>query len=223
FYKRFINPGASERKLVLLGRISTLLLTAAALLFALLLSNAMQAFNIVLQIGAGTGLIFILRWFWWRINAYSEITAMIVSFVVALYFQFLHPLTGLPGISTGLQLVTGVAVTTIAWIRITYLTPQVDKVTLRRFYRSVRPGGPGWKRVVLQAAEDSDPVEPAVPVKWNVPAGILAMVVGCIFIFSLLFATGNWIYSNHLLAGILTLVSVSSGYVLFRLTWRKIA
>ncbi len=223
FYKRFINPGASERKLVLLGRISTLLLTAAALLFALLLSNALQAFNIVLQIGAGTGLIFILRWFWWRINAYSEITAMIVSFVVALYFQFLHPLTGLPGISTGLQLVTGVAVTTIAWIGITYLTPQVDKVTLRRFYRSVRPGGPGWKRVVLQAAEDSDPVEPAVPVKWNVPAGILAMVVGCIFIFSLLFATGNWIYSNHLLAGILTLVSVSSGYVLFRLTWRKIA
>ena len=223
FYKRFVNPSASERKLVLLGRISTVLLTAAALLFALLLSNALQAFNIVLQIGAGTGLIFILRWFWWRINAYSEITAMVVSFIVALYFQFLHPLTGLPIISTGLQLITGVAVTTIAWIGITYLTPPVDKVTLRRFYSLVRPGGPGWKSVVQHAAEESDPIEPTVPVKWSVPAGILAMVLGCIFIFSLLFATGNWIYSNHLLGGILTLVSALSGYVLFRLTWRKIA
>jgi len=148
---------------------------------------------------------------------------MVVSFIVALYFQFLHPLTGLPIISTGLQLITGVAVTTIAWIGITYLTPPVDKVTLRRFYSLVRPGGPGWKSVVQHAAEESDPIEPTVPVKWSVPAGILAMVLGCIFIFSLLFATGNWIYSNHLLGGILTLVSALSGYVLFRLTWRKIA
>jgi Na+/proline symporter len=222
FYKRFIAPEASERKLVLLGRISTLLLTAAALLFALLLSNALQAFNIVLQIGAGTGLIFILRWFWWRINAYSEITAMIVSFMVALYFQFLHPLTGLPEMSTSVQLVTGVAVTTIAWIGITYLTPQVDKVTLRHFYRLVRPGGPGWTRVVKEAAAENDSIEPADSAGWNVPAGILAMVLGCMFIYSMLFATGNWIYSNYMMAGILTCVSVLSGYALFRFIWKKI-
>lgn len=221
FYRRFVNPEASERKLVLVGRISTLFLTAAALLFALLLSNALQAFNIVLQIGAGTGLIFILRWFWWRINAYSEITAMIVSFVMALYFQFLHPLTGLPELSTSLQLVTGVAVTSLSWLAVTFLTPRVDKSTLRNFYRLVRPGGPGWKRIVRDAAADDDPVEPSDPARWNVPAGILAMFLGCIFVFSLLFATGNWIYSNHVTAVILTLVSVLSGYVLFRV-WRKI-
>ncbi|HNS18180.1 MAG TPA: Na+:solute symporter [Bacteroidales bacterium] len=221
FYRRFVNPEASERKLVLVGRISTLFLTAAALLFALLLSNALQAFNIVLQIGAGTGLIFILRWFWWRINAYSEITAMIVSFVMALYFQFLHPLTGLPELSTSLQLVTGVAVTSLSWLAVTFLTPRVDKSTLRNFYRLVRPGGPGWKRIVRDAAADDDPVEPSDPARWNVPAGILAMFLGCIFVFSLLFATGNWIYSNPVTAVILTLVSVLSGYVLFRV-WRKI-
>lgn len=222
FYQRFINPDASEKKLVLLGRISTLVLTAAALLFALLLSNALQAFNIVLQIGAGTGLIFILRWFWWRINAYSEITAMIVSFVVALYFQFLHPLTGLPQLSSSVQLVLGVVITTLAWLGVTYLTPQVDGHTLRSFYRLVRPGGPGWAKVVRDASAENDSIEPADPARWNVPAGILAMVLGCIFIYSLLFATGNWIYSNYLMAVILTCISMISGFVLFRLWWRRI-
>ncbi len=221
FYQRFINPEASERKLVLLGRISTLLLTAAALLFALLLSNALQAFNIVLQIGAGTGLIFILRWFWWRINAFSEITAMIVSFLVALYFQFLHPLTGLPELSTSVQLVAGVGITSIAWIGVTYCTPPVNVRTLRNFYRLVRPGGPGWRKVVKDAAEENDPIEPSDTKKWNVPAGILAMVLGCVFIYSLLFATGNWIYSNYVMAVILTLVSVLSGYMLIR-SWHRI-
>jgi Na+/proline symporter len=222
FYRRFINPDASERKLVLLGRLSTIVLTAVALLFALLLSNALQAFNIVLQIGAGTGLIFILRWFWWRINAYSEITAMIVSFLVALYFQFIHPLTELPAISTSLQLVTGVVVTTVAWVTVTLLTPPAEKQTLREFYRLVRPGGPGWKRVVREAEKDNDPIEEVNPRKWNVPKGILAMVFGCLFVYSVLFATGNWIYSNYWMAAILTGISLICAYILM-VFWRRLS
>jgi Na+/proline symporter len=222
FYRRFINPDASEKKLVLLGRLSTILLTAVALLFALLLSNALQAFNIVLQIGAGTGLIFIMRWFWWRINAYSEITAMIVSFVGALYFQFIHPLTGLPALSTSFQLVAGVAVTTVAWVTVTLLTPPAEKKTLREFYRLVRPGGPGWKRIVVEAEKDHDPIESTEPSRWNVPSGILAMALGCAFVYSVLFATGNWIYANYLLAGILTGVSLVTGYILL-VFWRRLS
>ncbi len=222
FYRRFINPDASERKLVLLGRLSTIVLTAVALLFALLLSNALQAFNIVLQIGAGTGLIFILRWFWWRINAYSEITAMIVSFLVALYFQFIHPLTGLPAISTSLQLVTGVVVTTVAWVTVTLLTSPAEKQTLREFYRLVRPGGPGWKRVVREAEKDNDPIEEVNPRKWNVPKGILAMVFGCLFVYSVLFATGNWIYSHYWMAAILTGISLICAYILM-VFWRRLS
>jgi len=88
FYKRFIKPEAGDKELVLAGRLFTVILMIVTIIFALLLSNALQAFEILLQIGAGTGLIFILRWFWWRINAYSEITAMVASFLVALYFQF---------------------------------------------------------------------------------------------------------------------------------------
>ena len=103
FYHRFINPNASEKRLVAVGRLSTVLLMVFSALFALILSNALQAFQILLQIGAGTGLLFILRWFWYRINAYSELTAMVVSFVLAIYFQVIHPALGFTPIANDLQ------------------------------------------------------------------------------------------------------------------------
>jgi len=96
YYKRFIRPDATEKQLVRVGRISTLLLMVATCILATFLENSMQVFNLILQIGAGTGLIFILRWFWWRINAFSEITAMIVSFIVACYFNLIHDKIGTP-------------------------------------------------------------------------------------------------------------------------------
>ena len=135
FYKRFFEPEASEKKLVLLGRITTVLLMLFSCLVALLLSNALQAFAILLQIGAGTGLLFILRWFWYRINIYSEISAMIISFLVAFYLQIVHSRIGFDPISTEGQLILGVAITTFSWILITYLTPEEDKEVLRDFYK----------------------------------------------------------------------------------------
>ncbi|MFH1944414.1 MAG: sodium:solute symporter family protein [Acidobacteriota bacterium] len=220
FYKRFINPGADERSQVLVGRISTVVLMVLAGLLALLLSNALQAFNILLQIGAGTGLLFILRWFWWRINPVSEITAMGVSFVIAIYFQFIHPLTGLPAIATPVQLVTGVSLTTISWILVTLLTKPSDKHTLRSFYGLVRPGGPGWKKVLEEAEKDGEPVD-ADGEGWDVPAGIVCMALGCLAVYSALFATGNFIYGKILLGAVLASVALISTYLLTK-AWKKL-
>lgn len=220
FYKRFVEPKASEKRLVLVGRLSTFGLMVVTMLIALILSNALQAFNILLQIGAGTGLLFILRWFWWRINPFSELTAMIVSFLIAVYLQLIHPHTGLPPISTHIQLVSGVFITTICWITVTLFTRPADKKTLRSFYRLVRPGGPGWERIIDQAARDNDPIDDAKP-QWDVPIGILCMVIGCFAVYSALFATGNWIYGKHLLASVLTAVSVIAIVLLVNL-WNKL-
>ncbi len=220
FYKRFLKPTASEKELVLMGRLSTVLLMIITVIVALLLKNALQAFNILLQIGAGTGLIFILRWFWWRINAYSEITAMIVSFLVAIYFQFIHLHTGLPALGTGLQLIAGVGITTLAWLLVTFLTAPENQKTLIGFYQLVFPGGPGWKKVLQQAEIDGTQIEERKK-GWDVPRGILAMVLGCFAIYSALFATGNWIYGKYQLAAILTGVFAVSTYYLTR-TWSKL-
>jgi SSS family solute:Na+ symporter len=220
FYKRFIDPRASEKKLVLIGRLSTFGLMVLTMIIALLLSNALQAFHILLQIGAGTGLLFILRWFWWRINPFSELTAMIVSFLIAVYLQLIHPHTGLPPISTHIQLVSGVFITTICWITVTLFTRPADEKTLRSFYRLVRPGGPGWKRIIYQAERDNDPIDDGKQ-KWDVPTGILCMVVGCFVVYSSLFATGNWIYGKNLLASVLTVVAVIAIVLLVKL-WNKL-
>jgi SSS family solute:Na+ symporter len=220
FYKRFVNPHADDREQVRVGRVSTVVLMVLAAVIALLLSNALQAFNILLQIGAGTGLLFILRWFWWRINPYSELTAMGVSFVVACYFQFVHPVTGLPALSTHVQLCTGVAVTTVCWISVTLCTRPSDDATLRSFYRLVRPGGPGWKNVIEKARDDKDPIEERTA-QWDVPAGILCMVFGCFAIYSTLFATGYWIYGNFTPAVVLTLIAVVTIVLLGRF-WSRL-
>ncbi len=220
FYKRFVNPDADEKKQVAVGRISTVLLMILSGFFALALSNALQAFNILLQIGAGTGLLFILRWFWWRINAYSEIAAMIASFAVALYFQFVHTSIGLPAFSAGAQLVIGVGITTIIWVVVTMMTPATDESTLRSFYRLVRPGGPGWKPVLDKAATDKDVLD-STDAAWDVPLGIVCMLLGCTAVYSGLFATGNWLYGNVGLASILTLTTIAAALALMKL-WGKL-
>ena len=215
FYKRFVNPNADEKRMVLIGRISTVVLMILAGILALLLSNALQAFEILLQIGAGTGLLFILRWFWWRINPISEITAMVVSFCVAIYFQFIHPNTGLPELSAYLRLLIGVGITSVCWIGITFLTNPSDKKTLRSFYRLVKPGGPGWKKVVEEARQDNENIEEPGQ-KWDVPTGIMCMVLGCFSIYSALFATGNWIYGKKFIAMVLTGIAVVSSIFLIK-------
>lgn len=189
FYVRFINPSASDRQQVAIGRISTVIMMAISAVFALLLTNALQAFNILLQIGAGTGLIFILRWFWWRINAYTEITGMIVSFLVALWFEVVGPLMGYTMPEGHWRLLIGIGITTAAWLLVTYLTqPESDRV-LKRFYELVGPASLGWKPVLKRNPDIKEE-------KGQLPFEILLMLVGCTTVYAALFATGYWIYGN---------------------------
>jgi len=220
FYKRFINPQANEKKQVFIGRISTVTLMVLAGALALLLSNALQAFQILLQIGAGTGLLFILRWFWWRINPYSELTAMVISFLVAVYLQVLHPYTGLPSLSSHLQLLIGVGITTVSWVSVTFLTPASNKSTLRSFYRLVKPGGPGWKKVLKEARQEGESLD-SKEKGWDVPQGLVCMALGCLGVYSALFAAGYWIYGKYLPASVLSVTAAVSGFFLMKM-WKKL-
>ena len=220
FYKRFVKPKATEKELVRVGRISTLLLMVAAGALALLLSNSLQAFNIMLQVGAGTGMLFILRWFWWRINAISEISAMIISFLVAVYFEFIHQSLGFGVFADWQKLTIGVAVTTAGWITATLVTRPTDRQTLIEFCRLVHPGGPGW-RLILKSADQAGLFSEVTDTPWDVPRSILCMFLGCFAVYSVLFATGYWLYSNYLPACILTCLSLIISWYLI-ITWRKI-
>lgn len=222
FWGRFINRNAGDEELVRVGRITTVLLMVLAAGVALWMQNALQAFGILLQIGAGTGLLFILRWFWWRINAISELTAMVVSFIVAFYLEAVHP-SMFPdaALSGSWKLVIGVAITTIAWVSATLLTRPADEATLRSFYALTRPGGPGWRRVLERAAADGQPVV-GTGDGWVVPQGILAMVAGCFAVYSALFAIGYWIYGRYAAAAVLTLIAVAGAVYLAR-AWGRVS
>lgn len=221
FYKRFLRPESSQNELVRMGRISTVVLMIIAGWLALLLQSALDNFQIILQIGAGTGLIFILRWFWWRINAWSEIAAMTISFLVAIYFRFLHDSTGLPAINDWQQLLLGVLFTTIGWLIVTYLTRPTDDDTLLNFCKVIRPGGNGWTKVKNIARKRGIAMNEIEDEAWRVPQGIICMVLGCIFIYGILLATGYWIYGNIMPAVILTIICILSGYKLMG-SWKKL-
>jgi len=220
-YRRFLAPDRSESHYVAVARLSTVLLIVLASLVALWLQNAMQAFQILLQIGAGTGLIFLLRWFWWRINAWSEISAMIVSFVVALWFQtdfvlrigeldllrFGHATFGLAPLDPAVQLVIGVGITTVAWLTVTLATSPADRETLQAFYDRIRPFDAGWR-----AAVRTDAARPI----GSASAALLAWGLGCTTVYAALFGTGMALYGRGVEAVVFVAVAALSGYGLSR-------
>ncbi|HIB47934.1 MAG TPA: Na+:solute symporter [Flavobacteriaceae bacterium] len=212
FYKRFVKPTASEKELVGVGRISTVVLMALSALLALALSSALSTFAILLQIGAGTGLIFILRWFWWRVNAYSEITGMIVSFVMALFFEFTEF-----GLEDYEKLVLGVAITTVAWIVVTLVTRPTNTKTLASFYNAVTPYGNGWKPFKKIASQQNITLQQTNDV---FTIDLASMLLGIVFVYTSLFATGYLIYGNMTGAAILIAVAAVSAFTIFSL-WKK--
>lgn len=220
-YKRFLKPESSESELVNVGRITTVFLMILAGGLALMMQSALNNFQIILQIGAGTGLIFILRWFWWRINAWSEISAMVVSFVVALYFRFMHTEIGFPVLESWEELIIGVVVTTIAWLITTYITRPTDEKTLINFCKLIRPGGPGWKKITKLGTQKGLSKTELEDEAWRVPKGILCMFLGCIVVYGILIATGYWIYGNIGPAVFLTVVVGISSWLLVR-EWKKL-
>lgn len=212
FYKRFVKPEASEKELVRVGQLSTIFLMAFSALVALVLSSALETFAILLQIGAGTGLIFILRWFWWRVNAYSEITGMAISFIVAIVFNFVEL-----GLEPYEKLVIGVAITTVSWIAVTFLTRPTDTKTLANFYNAITPYGNGWKNFKLVAAKANITLKTSHDV---FTIDFASMLLGIVFVYTSLFATGYVIYGNVMGASILIGIAVISGFFIFKL-WQR--
>lgn len=225
FYQKQINPNASEKKLVAVGRISTIALMILSAGLALLLKNALQIFDILLTFGAGTGLIFILRWFWWRINSWSEISAMFASGIVAISLKTSDLGPYLFGSNKGLlpdwlEYPFVVLFTSIIWLSVTYMTrPESDEV-LRKFYKKTQPGGPGWEMVIQNAKKNKVKLDKKDS-SWNVPSGIIAMLLGCGLIYSIMFATGYWIYGEYTSASALTISSFIFGILLIK-KWKKI-
>ncbi|MBT3450282.1 MAG: Na+:solute symporter [Bacteroidetes Order II. Incertae sedis bacterium] len=210
-YNRFVNKEASEASQVWVGRLATVILMVIACTLALFLENALQVFNIILQIGAGTGLIFILRWFWWRVNAASELTAMIVSFVIAMVFTF----TGGLGLESWAQLVAGVVVTTISWVTVAFLGPATDTEKLVSFYEKIRPGGRGWGPIMWHLNESSSEDGS------DLPMALLAAVFGSITIYSALFATGYFLYGQTGAALSVAGIALLGGFGLWKI-WPKL-
>lgn len=216
YYGRFMNKDASESEKVMVGRVSTFVLMVFAAIVALYLQNAKQAFDILLQIGAGTGLLFILRWFWWRINAYSEIVAMVVSFLIALYFQFFYQ----GDFEPYEKMITGVVLTSMAWIVATYFTPQTNKETLEKFYLKIQPKGSGWNPIKDNLTSDQKET-----IARNTDPGltrqILMMLIGCGLVYASLFGFG-WLLMGNPMAGIIALgVAIILGYMLSKMAFTK--
>jgi hypothetical protein len=206
FYRRFIRPGQSEPHYVLAARLVTVLLMAAAALLTLFLQTARGNFDLMLSVGAGTGLLYLLRWFWWRVNAWSEIAAMASSFVIAVGLFVANR----QGLSMPIQttLVITVGVTTVIWLAVAWLTPETDRAVLQAFYRKVRPAGPGWAIVRLECGglESTDEMSSA----------FLGWMAGCASVYTALFATGHALLGNWNLALVLTLSCVVSTILLVR-------
>lgn len=219
------KPKASHRYKVWVGRVSTAILMVLTAIVAMYIKNAKQAFDFVILVGAGTGLLFILRWFWWRINAWCEIVAMVVSFVLALLLNtafiteqlsgFLNPNMIGPG-----KIIIGVGLTTLAWMITALVTKPTDKETLQNFCKLINPTGPGWKKVFDEAEAEGNKIE-SKHMKENLPLGIAATFIGSLMVYSILFATGYWIYGKTTLAVTFTLIGIVSALIILGM-WKKI-
>ena len=190
FWKRFVRPQAGERELILVGRVTVVALMALTAVISPLLISAGAVFNLILQIGAGTGLIYLLRWFWMRINAWSEITAMAVSFVVAVFLQLVYPHLGMPPLLAWHRLLIVMCVTTAAWVGVTFLTPPTEATRRAAFENKIRANG------------------------HDIAWGLLAMTLACAAVYAAMFAVGFWIYSRTVPAAAMTALSAVAGVAL---------
>lgn len=220
FYRPFIRPDASEKELVRVGRISTLVLMFLAGLLALYLESAMQAFQLLLSIGAGTGLIFILRWFWWRINAFTEIAGMTISFIVAVFWELVYPKLGMIEIPAYGRLLLSVGITTVVWILVTFLTRPTDRNVLKSFYKLIRPDGCGWASVRKELIEEGS-TENEIRPKGSIARGLLGFFVGVLTVYCTLFGIGEAIYGKALHSVVLLIVACIGLFYLLRVYFIK--
>ncbi len=206
FYRRFVVSGASEAHYVNVGKICTLGLYLVAALVSLTLESAQDAFEVLISIGAGTGLLYLLRWFWWRINAWCEVVAMGSSFAISVVLFVLRK-TGHP-LPFAQSVLYAVGFTTVCWLVAAFVAAPTSRERLMDFYRRVRPAGPGWTEIRRQIeAADGRPCASAD----RLGLAALGWITGCLAIWSALFAIGNLLYGRLPTAGVLAAVFVFSG------------
>ena len=209
-YRRFFRADAHERHYVLMARICTAVLMIIAALLTYVLETARQSFELLLAIGAGTGLLYLLRWFWWRITAWSEIAAMASSFAVAVAIAIAQKNGA--AIPSSIALLVSVAVTSVVWISVAWFGPRTDRATLLSFYRLVRPSGPGWKDIRAEAGVAAAPD--------SLPQAMLAWMLGVAFVYASLFGVGSFLFGNTTHASVWAVVAVASGLGLLRVVPR---
>jgi SSS family solute:Na+ symporter len=215
-YRRFIRPQATQRELIVGARVLTVALMLASGSLVFVIESSRKGFETVLTIGAGTGLIYLLRWFWWRINAWSEISAMISSFVISMTILAVNHGKEQPVLSAHMALIITVGFTTVVWLLVTYLTRPTPMDKLESFYRLVRPAGPGWGRV--RAASGLTPSPDSIT------TGLICWVASCTGIYCVLFGTGSLIYGQLPQAAVLLVVAAVAIAVLFavlRMDWSR--
>ena len=221
FYKRFLKPDATDKQMVAMGRVSTvLLMVLAGTLSLTVLDNATEAFNILLLTGAGSGAVYMLRWYWYRINAITEIVTMVVATVCAIILVlFVDDASVATDILDGftIKLLITIVVVTISWLVSTLVTKPEDKEILRSFYKLTKPGGPGWKKVVEDAKVDGEPCDDGDGVGWQMPKQILLVFIGCLTIYASLFGIGGLVYGNLIQGFILLAVATVGAISLFKI------
>ncbi len=214
FYRRFIKKDATETHYVNVGRLSTVFLYVIAALLSLTMSSAQQAFQILLSIGAGTGLLYLARWFWWRVSAWCEVVAMVMSLVTAVGVPL-----AMPHADFATTTIIQVALTTLSWLITAYVGPQTDRATLISFCRKVKPAGPGWTDIRAEAGI----TDAEIAQENRIGSAFVGWIAGCALIWGSLFAIGNFLYASGdpkrlTMAWVLTAVTLVSGYVLLKVT-----
>jgi Na+/proline symporter len=220
-----VKPDATTKEKIWTGRISTVVLMLITAFVAMYLRSAKEAFDLVILVGAGTGLLFILRWFWWRINAWCEIVAMVVSFSLAIILKIeavnalIVQVAGETMVGPA-RIIVGVSGTTVAWLITAFVTKPTDTTTLRDFCRLINPSGPGWKKIFAEAEAEGQAIAPSHE-QDNLPMGILCTVLGSLAVYGVLFAAGEWIYGNTGHAVAFTVMAIVCSGLLLKL-WKRV-
>jgi hypothetical protein len=207
FYRRFLHKQASDRHYVMVSRLATVLLVVASAWVSVHLDSIASGWQVVMEVGAGTGAVYLLRWYWWRINAWSEISAMACSLAVTVALNALHPFHGSSPVLFAKTAITTTAITTLVWLAVTMLTPAEPRSTLEAFYRHVRPDARGWQPVA--ATVDIPPTR-------DLGSNLIAWILGCAMVYLCLFGTGKLLLRQPAQGAILLTLSALSAIALYR-------
>ncbi len=206
-YNRFVNPDATQAELIRVGRIASVVITAFGALAALYAESVGQVFRLVIAIGTGPGVVLILRWFWWRINAWAELSAMLAGFCIGLFTTLVPELIIA---DFGLRLFVIVAITTVIWVTVMYATKPEDDAVLLKFYEKVKPAGPGWQHISKRAEVESEQ---------TLGKDLLRVLAATMLLFGVMFGVGGALLLKTGVATVMLLIAAAGGLLLRRLRW----